>query len=523
MLGCYRCEYNENNFSKLECYQCDDKYNEISRRWYDVYAYVTNTYKCFNNSDPNEPSFYGCLKSYYNETSNKYECQICSNYDNNYYNKHFIMVANEKICKIPDEMNLTNCLEAENIENESKPLYSCLKCNEDTVKIRYKDNHINCHFRDAALYYCLEGIMDENDNVKCKTCASNSHLNGNNICECDSDSFGQYNKVCYKCDDRNYGIPGCKKEKGCIYYHSNGQIDCNECKDGFFNYTQGQCYPCSYEIRNCEKCHYDNSNSKVICDKCPEEYSYNSNEKKCEMKNCEEYPEISEGCIICEEKLEKYLSSKTCQKCKPGYLKTKKGQCLSCKSEETGGLACYKCKYTLNEKGEETEEIRCEYCPKEDHVYTTDGKCYNCKTITPNCDVCDLVKNNDNTEKVECILCKPGYYLNSKKRCIYYLNYLETIPNCYEYKYTISNITFYAYLHYYNYEDKYEDGIYYIYAYYYYMDYDNNLYTSYEQYIAQNYIIPEINSIFKGECIECQNGFPLNYDDGKCEEIKPEY
>ena len=518
MIGCESCGYNENT-TKFECHGCRQKQREDSYEWYDIYTFVTNTFQCFNNSDPNGTAFYGCLLSYYNETSGKYECQTCNNYR---YSNEFIMVTNEKICKESYKMNLMNCYEAQNIGTEKNPIYSCIKCYNNSAKIIDKDNRTNCYSRNYNnLSYCLEGAIDETSEVKCTECVSNAHLNSSGICECNSDSFGKYYELCYKCDDINNGIPGCNAEKGCSnYFYSNDQLNCNECKDGYFQYDKGQCYSCSFEINNCEKCHYDESTNKLICDKCPDEYNYNPNEKKCELKNCEEYPEISEGCIICEGNREKYISEKKCQKCKIGYLKTKEGQCSFCRSEENGGPACYKCKYKLNEEKKETDNIICEYCPEKGHVLSSDGKCYNCKKITPNCEECWFIKNPDNTEKLSCTICAPGYYLNSKGKCVYYLKYLEKIPDCYRYFYTINNISFCPY---YSYSERayYFDSYYpycrigdYNFNYHYYYYYSYSL-DEYKNYLNSNITLPEINTNFQALCIQCKSGYFLN-SDGNC-------
>ena len=72
------------------------------------------------------------------------------------------------------------------------------------------------------MIYCLEGIELGNNIFRCTKCVNNSHLN-NSICECNSDSFDRYNEkqLCYKCDDRNYGNPGCEASEGCQYYIPN--------------------------------------------------------------------------------------------------------------------------------------------------------------------------------------------------------------------------------------------------------------------------------------------------------------
>ena len=347
MKGCERCRYNNNKF---ECIECAKKRRENSYEMIDAYTYVTNTFECFNNTDPDQKSFYGCLKASYNDQTGEYECLTCRKYDNN-----FIMVVNDKICI--NEWVLSYCEEAENLGSKNSPKYSCRKCLDYSAKINSQDNIIKCSGRYENLIYCLEGVEEkkiEEDGYeyysnRCTQCVSNANFNSSNICVCDSDSFGKYNEWCYKCDDRSYGNPGCIAEKGCNYYsYSFDQLNCNECKNGYFKYSEGQCYSCSSEIRNCEKCHYDSSSAKLICDECPNGYSYNEEEKKCELKNCEDYPEISEGCVICEGKVEEFLSKNQCQTCKPGYLKTKDNKCVY------GGPECYKCSYAITENGDET-------------------------------------------------------------------------------------------------------------------------------------------------------------------------
>lgn len=321
MEGCERCGYN-NIKGQFECYECEKKrirnyYNELM---IEVYTYVSNTFQCFNNTDPDKKSFYGCLKAFYNNQTNEYECLTCRNdgyFDDDVYINGFIIEVNNKICK--NDLNLGLCEEAENLGTKDSPKYSCHKCYSDSVKIKTSENITICNSRYNTLEYCLEGEEEiinlegnSQTNYKCTNCVTNADFNNNNICVCNSDSFGDYNKYwCYKCDDSNRGIPGCLAEKGCNYYSlSFNQLNCNECKTGYFKYSEGQCYSCSSEIRNCEKCHYDEFSVKLICDECPYGYIYNEIEKKCELQNCEDYPEISEGCIICEGKREEFLSKK---------------------------------------------------------------------------------------------------------------------------------------------------------------------------------------------------------------------
>ena len=100
MKGCERCRYNNNKF---ECIECAKKRREDSYEMIDAYTYVTNTFQCFNNTDPDQKSFYGCLKAFRNDQTNEYECLTCRSYgyydDDDDYINSFIMVVNNKICK----------------------------------------------------------------------------------------------------------------------------------------------------------------------------------------------------------------------------------------------------------------------------------------------------------------------------------------------------------------------------------------------------------------------------------------
>ena len=92
----------------------------------------------------------------------------------------------------------------------------------------------HCYDREYNFSFCLEGIIGENGDHKCTKCIDFASLNDSNICECNYNSFGKYYQWCYKCDDINNGNLGCNSEKGCNYIHSNDELDCNECKSGYF-------------------------------------------------------------------------------------------------------------------------------------------------------------------------------------------------------------------------------------------------------------------------------------------------
>jgi len=149
---------------------------------------------------------------------------------------------------------------------------------------------------------------------------------------------------------------------------------------------------------------------------------------------------------------------------------------------------------------------------------SSDGKCYKCSFLS-NCETCEFIEIN-NKEKLVCSLCSPGYYLNSKRECIRYLNYLERIPNCYEYTYKINDITFCSKFNGENY-NYYNSDTYYCYLYidkhkfynnyynYYYDFYSYNK-NYYYQYNNTDINIPEIDYQINTTCIQCLDGYYLN-------------
>ena len=81
----------------------------------------------------------------------------------------------------------------------------------------------------------------------------------------------------------------------------------------------------------------------------------------CVLNECQEYLEISPGCLICIYKKEEYKSNNKCQMCKYGYFKTKEEACVNFRSEQYGGPACYECEYEkINES--ETDNIIFKTC-----------------------------------------------------------------------------------------------------------------------------------------------------------------
>ena len=379
---CAYCEYGK-------CYNCCDHYVLIEEK--DNY--------CLLNNETSQLYLYGCLKAIpINKAGEVYKCKKCL------YN--FIKIINEDICRKLSEIGISDlCLEVENLQNITDPLYSCHKCQTNFVIINETSKGIiNCAHREGNLIFCAEAIKDQDGNYKCTKCVDNASFNSSDICECNPDSFGKFNETCFKCDDKKYENPGCLADKGCNYIHSNDELDCNECKEGYFGYTKGQCFYCETEIRNCDKCHFEQSNEKLQCDNCISIFTPNKAKDKCEINECEEYPEISPGCIICKDKLNEYKPKNKCQTCKYGYFKTEEETCVYCRSENYGGPACYECEYFIDDIIKGKKNIICKDCIRNEERYyyynnivvSSSGKHYYCRyDLSESCSKCAFIKQLD--------------------------------------------------------------------------------------------------------------------------------
>ena len=467
------------------------------------------------NLDPSKVDLYGCLRAKKYEEG-KYECLECTN--------GFIQIINDRNCKRINELELfSNCLEVENLNNLENPEYSCLKCKSNLALITVDStkNKKECFPRTNNLKYCLEGEKNEEGNYICKSCVENAEKNDDNICECQKDSFGPNDEFCYKCDDKYNGNQGCQilqDSDSCIYINSNYELDCYKCKEGFYEYTEGQCFSCEDGIENCEKCDFDKVEGEVKCSKCLENYYLNEEKNICELDECKEYPEISSGCIICNHKLDSYKQTNTCQMCQYGYFMTKDGKCEYCRSDKNGGPSCYECGYEEDENGNETDKIICKNCYSAEKYYEKypgdyyydyylllketsnsildgDKKCYSCKILSESCLNCEF----NNEGKLVCTLCSSGYYLNSNGKCESFIDKIETIEYCIQYQFAINNFMFY----YYTTKNK---------------DYFESEYYS-AKYI--NKVLDFNNKIIKPTCLKCKEGYFLN-DENQCESLKVE-
>ena len=242
--SCPNCHLNDEN--KLICDSCDDNY------------VLNNTQLCESCTNNQEIGGEGCISCKYITSSKKNRCYSCKT--------GYIFITNDYVCKLPSNINLNGyCEIAERIGEN----YSCNSCRiGNYVKITKYNEMSDCFPREGNLYNCLEAKEDENRNRQCITCINNYPLiwsDEYNQTICDNKcAFGFFflitNNWCYECDSQ-MGNPGCNASLGCNYTHPNKEIDCYDCKIGYYLY-KFQCMKCSLDDQYCEECHYNNTKKK---------------------------------------------------------------------------------------------------------------------------------------------------------------------------------------------------------------------------------------------------------------------
>ena len=505
--GCVQCEYKGTNPPTLNCLRCENFY-------YSYTEIKDKIFRCFSNINREEIYYYGCLRA--KKDMDRAYCLWCT---------IGFFLLNDKTCRSLDDMGLSySCLGFENLRTPENPIYSCKKCKRDSAIITIDSNgKKDCFERENQLSFCLEGTIEEEENEEneerkekeekveeereekeknqekektgenekriekqkyiCKRCVKHSTLN-NRICKCDSDSFSKDSKSCYKCDDQFIGIVGCDASKGCNFIQPI-ELDCNVCKDGYFNYTRGQCLSCK-NIKNCEKCHFDN---ELICDNCITGFTFNDQTKNCELYKCKEYEEVIPGCMVCKYSLDKDQGNQKCHICNIGYFERKDETCVYCRSDKYGGPGCSECRY------DDEDNIICNYYDENrqnNSKLFDNGKLYDCKyELSESCSKCEFKSG-----ELKCTKCILGYYLNSEGRCISFLDKIEVKPDCDMHTLEIGGISF-------EFESRFYD-----------IRVESNEYNEYN--LDVTLLESDIPNVIKTECKKCKTGFFLN-DTKSCE------
>ena len=371
--NCSSCFYKNET---LLCDNCFSSYYVMNKENY-----------CISCYQDEEIGGKGCNYCHYIPSTKTNICESC--YSN------YIYITNDKVCREPTKIKLSeDCTHAQNLGTKENPKYSCTTC-KSNIPIYNKEGIMNCYPRNGVLQYCQNGIIDEEGNLNCTKCLYNlpfvwSEIYNQTICDSKC-SFGYFFREywCYECDHNTKGNPGCIASKGCNYTSSNDQLDCAECKPGYYLFGK-ECIKCSVGLQYCSECHFDN---EFKCDKCINNYFLNDF-NICEIIRYDEYPEITPGCINSNSNITLYKSKNKCLYCKLGFFKTKDESCIYCKARKNGGPKCDECEYKKDNNGIETEEIICKKCSNS-NLMSSDGKCYNCQDeVGSGCLDCGFKNNN---------------------------------------------------------------------------------------------------------------------------------
>ena len=401
---------------------------------------VQDMHLCLNIfSDINlKTQFDGCSSVVYLPKTKTYHCYNCK-YD-------YKMDTEKHLClSIYNHYQYFNC-DLDNRGSYLSPIYSCQKCDSDYRALVSLENGIKICIQEESLQNCNEveaNTSYANTLYNCTSCKLNyipyySQYYGRVICQnifepiikyknislekfegeeyilpddngiCRKNYFTPDGKKCYKCDNKNYGLPGCKGECSFSIYRQNPILCEGECKEGYIESSQGLCEPCGSVNKGCLKCHYE--------DNYPTNYIG--------LKRARRFQ---------------------CDLCEYGYISSEEGNCLSCyydfnmyycnkcaKDEKTGKVKCIECKqnYFLNEDGD------CDYCII--YAVIMNDKCIYCDdTNNGGIKGCSLCKKDENSDKIICKECFEDYILFSNNNtCIERKNNKELIKfnSCLELK-----------------------------------------------------------------------------------------
>ena len=364
---------------------------------------------CYNISNE-EIKYEGCNGIIYDNKTGSYQCIVCK--------YGYILDKLNHICFAINHNNKYLYCDFENIGNKSHPIYSCKGCYNDYTLVTFENGIKGCIY-DESLNNCIEvnTISDHiNHSYNCKSCIQNylpynSSYYNRTICQnvfenittsqnisleifnsieyipadvngkCKNSFFTPDGKKCFKCNNKNVGMPGCKNNCSFSLHRNNPLLCLSGCKeeDGYIESSKGICETCDSINKGCYKCHYE-----------------------------ENYPNNYFGL-----KLKRRFQ---CDICESGYILSKDGRCFKCsyldncknciQNETTGNFKCIECSnhYFLNEKG------YCERCILNKEIIN--NKCIECDDVNKGgIENCYLCKKNTEENGLLCKECKEGYIL----------------------------------------------------------------------------------------------------------------
>ena len=333
------------------------------------------------------------------------------------------MVKEGKIsfCVRPDS-SLKNCLSAEANTTYINTKYDCTDCliNYLPYESKFYERKI-CHNIFEEIKYTQEiNYAEYNGKISAREgkCENNKF-------------FTPDGKYCYKCDNSDIGMTGCKSKCNFSLKRNNALKCLDGCKDGYIESSEGICEYCDKYNNGCKKCHYEKEypinylgikrQRRFLCDECEQNYIKIDGEciscvtiminecLNCKMEN-NEYK-----CIQCYDGY--YLNDEgLCVNCHDGYF-IEERKCIKCNDISRGGIeGCLDC----NKNGNSVSCLTCD----EEYILLSNNK--TCLKISQNEQLKKYINCKElslNNNHFNCISCKYNYYSilkeNDETICIY--------------------------------------------------------------------------------------------------------
>ena len=396
-----------------------------------------------------------------------YSCSKC--YSEEYYT----------LVSIENNVNL--CISNEQIQE----IKHCSKANADTTYINPVYNCTNCLVNFLPYYSkfferkICQNIFDKITTKKEISLEKYSNIESvntiNGICE-KKNLFTPDGEKCYKCNDQDVGMPGCKG--ACSFsLERNNILKCEEgCEKGYIEVSEGICESCDSINHGCYECHYESD--------YPDNYFGIKRKRRFECDHCEAgYIKLNGKCLTCDDldledceecevdpQNSKYICTKCnefsilvdgdCDSCDDFDEFIKDNKCLDCGDVNNGGIkGCKNCEKDNN------DQLICRMC-LDDYILLTNNN--TCLKISENkelenFDSCEQLTIENN--QLYCSRCKEKYSLlkdNDDE-----IGKCTKIPILYEDNYINNNYYNIFYHEYYDYNKntwiKYYDDDYYFY------------------------------------------------------------
>ena len=415
--NCYRVQYDDNT-KNYKCARCYSDYD---------YILDQKANKCIYKWDsPNYYDDYNCLLENIGTKENPiYSCTKC------YNNDYLLVTANNdiKYCiyKPNEDNSIEHCTEANADTTYKDAVYNCTNCSLNFIPYYSK------FFERQVCQGIFDEIITEKD-IPLEAFEGIESIDASKQGTCEKNYFTPDGKKCYKCNNPQVGIPGCKG--ACNFsLKRNNILKCEDgCEEGYVETSEGICESCSSRTSGCLECHYEydypsdflglkRKKEKFVCDTC--DIGYTKMYDYC--VKCDDL-----GLGRCEECLVEHNNNSyydwfeyKCTKCNKNSVLTD-GICLGCEDIDHFGIGsqCTKCDDYYNGGIE-----NCNYCETNDYDDVICQLCNDGYILLANNNTCLKISKNkelekfdkceklimDKKKKLHCSRCKKEYTLLKDK------------------------------------------------------------------------------------------------------------